>query len=83
MSALEGLDDDHATATVWARLGEGRRFGVLGGVGVLGLGGRHGEQFAGTDDVAGAPAIGKEAVVSDAVEALGQDVDKEASDELR
>ncbi len=42
-------------------MGEGRRFGVLGGLGVMGVGGRHGEQFAGTGDVAGAPAIGKEA----------------------
>ncbi len=37
--------------------------------------GRHGEQFAGTGDVAGARAVGEEAVVADAVEALGQDVD--------
>ncbi len=53
MSGLEGLDDDHGSAAVWARLGEDRRFGVLGGLGVVGLGGRHGEQLAGTGDVAG------------------------------
>ncbi len=83
LSGLEGLDDDHGSAAVWAGLGEGRRFGVIGAVGVVGLGGRHGEQFAGTGDVAGAAAVGEQTVVADAVEALGQDVDKKASDELR
>ncbi len=83
MSGLEGLDDDHGSAAVWAELGEGRWFRVIGGLGVMGLGGRHGEQFAGTGDVAGAPAIGKEAVVSDAVESRWQHVDEEAPDELR
>ncbi len=68
-AAHEGLDDDHGSAAARAGLGEGRRFGVIG------LGGRHGEQFAGTGDVAGARAVGEEAVVADAVEALGQDVD--------
>ncbi len=76
MSGLEGLDDDHGSAAAGAGLGEGRRFGVIGGVGVVGLGGRHGEQFAGTGDVAGAPAIGKEPVMADAVETGRQVSDK-------
>ncbi len=82
MCGFEGLDDDHGSTAVGAGLGEDRRFGVIGGVGVVGLGGRHGEQFAGTGDVAGAAAVGKEPVMADAVEALGQDVDEEAADEL-
>ncbi len=41
------------------------------------------EQLAGTGEVLDAPAIGKKAVVADAVEALGQDVNEEAADELR
>ncbi len=83
LSALEGLDDDHGSAAVGTWLGEGRRFRVIGGLGVIGLGGRHAEQLAGTGDVASAPAIGEEAVVSDAVESQWQHVDEEASDELR
>ncbi len=82
LSALEGLDDDHGSSAVWARLGEGRRFRVIGGLGVIGLGGRHGEQLAGTGDVSSAPAIGKEPVMADAVETGRQDVDKKAADEL-
>ncbi len=82
LSALEGLDDDHCSAAMWARLDEDRRFRVIGGVGVIGLGGRHAEQFAGQGDVAGAPAIGKQSVVTDAVETVGWDVNEEAADEL-
>jgi hypothetical protein len=43
---------------------------------------RHIEQVPGSGDVAGAAAIGEEAVVADAVEAVGQNVDQEAADEL-
>ena len=42
----------------------------------------HGEQFAGARDVVGALAAGEQAVVADAVEAVGQHVDQEAADEL-
>ncbi len=75
LSALEGLDDDHGSTAVWARLGKGRRFRVIGGLGVIGLGGRHAEQLADTGEVFGAPAIGKEPVMADAVEPRRQDVD--------
>ena len=55
-------------------------------IGLLGLGlfrqGCEIEQFAGESQVFGASAIGKEPIVADAVEALGQDVEQEASDEL-
>ena len=40
------------------------------------------EQLAGACDVVGAGGLGEQAVVADAVEALGQDVDEEAADEL-
>jgi hypothetical protein len=60
LSALEGLDDDHGSAAMWARLDEGRRFGVLGGLGVIGLGGRHAEQLAGTVDVAGVLTVSQD-----------------------
>ena len=43
---------------------------------------RYGEQLAGARDIGGAVAIGKQTVVADAVEAVGQDVDEEAADEL-
>ncbi len=42
----------------------------------------NGEQLAGAGDVVGARAAGEQAVVADAVEACGQDVDQEAADEL-
>ena len=44
--------------------------------------GRHGEQLACPRDVGGAIAVGKQPVVADAVEALGQHVHEEAPDEL-
>ena len=42
----------------------------------------NGEQLARAGDVVGAGAAGEQAVVADAVEALRQDVDQEAADEL-
>ncbi len=83
VSGLEGLDDDHGSPAGRAGIGEHRR--------LIGIGDRIGlapwcwdaEQLAGSGDVAGAPAIGEEAVVADAVEARGQHVDEEAADELR
>ncbi len=43
---------------------------------------RHADELAGACDVVGAGGSGEQAVVADAVEAFGQDVDQEASDEL-
>ena len=48
----------------------------------LGLCRRHVEQSRASGDVVGACAAGEQAVVADAVEAVRQDVDQEAADEL-
>ena len=80
----EPLDDHHATAAAWTRVRE--RFGLVGlGTAVipgLGLCRRHVQQAARSSDVVGAGAAGKQAVVANAVEAVRQDVDQEAADEL-
>ena len=80
----EGLDDAHATAAA--------RAGVLGRIRLFGLcvGSLDGidrdewncEQLADTRDVVGAGWAGQQAVVTDAMEALWQDVHQEATDEL-
>ena len=78
MAALEGLDDDHvpAAARAW-RVGIGRFDGRL-------IDGRRcdREQLAGAFETGLASASGEEAIVADAVEAVGQHVDQETADEL-
>src|SRR6266576_1013161 len=75
-TALEDLDDDHATAAAWTSW--------LAGIGSGGPAFRfcNGEQFTRTCDVVGASAFGEQAVVADAVQALRQHVDEEAANEL-
>src|SRR6266496_4182784 len=80
-AALEDLDDDHATAAAWARAREGRLVAIIT-IGSIALGLLATEQLAGACDVVGAGGLGEQAVVADAVQALGQDVDEEAADEL-
>ena len=65
-------------------MGECLRLTVLGAVGITGrfLRCRHVKQPARSRDVFRAPAIGEEAVVSNAVETVGQEVDQNAADEL-
>src|ERR1700751_5153508 len=70
----EGLDDAPAAAAAWTG---GRRPNIS-----IGLRLWHGEQFARPRDVVGTGGLGEQAVVADAVEALRQDVDEEAADEL-
>ena len=77
-TALEDLDDDHATAAAWTS----RLAGIDGGSGGLGLGFWNGEQLTRASDVVGARALGEQAVVADAVKAVRQHVDEEAADEL-
>ena len=63
---------------------KGLRLAVAGAVGVTGriLWRRDVEQLTRAGKVLGAPAVGEETVVSDAVKSVGQDVDQEAADEL-
>ena len=81
---MEDLNDDHATATARTRIGECLRLTTAGAVGVTGrvLWSRDVEQLTRSGEVLGAPAVGEETVVADAVETVGQDVDQEAADEL-
>ena len=60
------------------------RLTVAGAVSIAGriLWRRYVEQLTRSGDVLGAPAIGEEAVVPDAVESVGQHMDQEAADEL-
>jgi hypothetical protein len=60
------------------------RLTIAGAVGVTGriLWRRYVEQLTRSREVLGAPAVGEETVVSDAVKSVGQDVDQEAADEL-
>ena len=60
------------------------RLTTAGAVGVTGrvLWRRDVEQLTRAGKVLGAPAVGEETVVSDAVETVGQDVDQEAAYEL-
>src|SRR5215208_72294 len=75
----EALDDDEATAAA----GAGRRWWlVVGGLGVGLIRGNWGEQGPDPGDVGDPRSTGEEAVVADAVEAVGQDVKQEAADEL-
>ncbi len=82
MSGLEGLDDDHGSAAGRAGIGEHRRLLGIGDGIELAPWCWDAEQPTGAGQVLGAPAVGEQSVVADAVEALGQDVDEEASDEL-
>ena len=78
-AAREGLDDDHAAAATWTcRLVVIRSISI----GRFALRLWPNEQFADARDVVGAGGLGQQAVVTDAVEALGQDVDEESADEL-
>ena len=82
-AALEDLDNDHATAAAWARAREGRLVAIMMiGIGSLALGLLATEQLAGAIDVVGAGGLGEQAVVADAVQALGQYVRQKAPNEL-
>src|SRR3954464_10882145 len=75
----ETLDDDGATAAA----GAGRRWWlVVGGLWGGLIRGNWGEQVPDPGDVGDPRSTGEEAVVADAGEAVGQDVQQEAADEL-
>src|SRR2546429_9893021 len=75
-AAREGLDDDHAAAATWTC-----RLVVIRSISI----GRFAlrlwphEQIADARDVVGAGGLGQQAVVTDAGEALGQDVGEESA----
>ena len=74
---LKDLDDDHTTAAAgaWQRQIRQRRVLDRRRCG-------YSEQLPGTRNVGRAASAGKEAVVTDAVEALRKDVEQEAADEF-
>jgi len=79
---LEGLDDDHTPAT--ARAGTGQLALIVGACFFLRLfdAGGNAQELTEASEVGHAAAIGKQSVVADAVEALGNDVHEEAANEL-
>ena len=83
-ATLEGLDDGHAAAAAWARIGESGRFSENMGICLVGLSlrGRRVEQLPCSGEVYATVSSGEEAVVADAMEAPRQDVDEETADEL-
>src|ERR1700757_370603 len=84
-AGLESLDDEHAAAAARARTCERLFWIVLAGfLGRILLSRRWGEvqELAHGVNRFGAIAAGEQAIVAYAVEALGQDVDEEAADEL-
>ncbi len=80
ISALDDLDDDHLAAAAWTRGSDISRFDQPSVGGRIARGDR--EQLAGALEIILACAAGEQAVVADAVKALGQGVQQEAADEL-
>src|SRR5690242_6029595 len=77
--SAEELDDDEATAAA----GAGRRsWLVVGGLWGGLIRGNWGEQVPYPGDVGDPRSTGEEAVVADALEAIGQDIEQAAADEL-
>src|SRR6266536_6610644 len=83
-AALEGLDDDHASAAARTWMRERGRLSAITGIciGGLILRNRRVEQLAYPPEVVDAGAVGEQAVVADAMEPAWQHVDQEAADEL-
>src|SRR6185503_11737164 len=83
-AAREDLDDKHAAAAARAWMRRCLRLFAVNrvGRGALALRLRDGEQLTCSRDVLGPLAAGEQAIVADAVEAAGEHMDEEASDEL-
>ena len=77
--AFEGLDDAHAPAAAGARRAPFDGFGRFDG---LGRWRRHGEEFSGARYLGLARGTCEQAVVTNAVEALWQDMEQESPNEL-
>ena len=80
--ARQDGEDDHGAAAARAALGGALLDGILGPVWRAVPGRRRVEQPAAERELGGAVAVGEEAVVADAVEAVRQGVQQEAADEL-
>src|SRR5580692_718766 len=83
-AGFEGLDNDHAPAAARTSV---PRLVFVSTRGVIAVAARRGwvgcaEEPAGQCDIGGSVGIGEEAIVTDAMEPVGQDVDQEAADEL-
>src|SRR5438445_11800090 len=83
-AALENLDRDHAAAAARAEMRWSCRLVGIDRtrIGIVVLRHCDGEQLAGPRDVVGAGRSGEQAVVADAGEAVRQQLEKEAADEL-
>jgi len=90
-AAREGLDDAHASAIAGTDLGRRLRFGVFRVRRVVARADvarrlsrpvACGDEVSQATDVVGASGAGEEAIVADAVEAVGQHVQEKAADEL-
>jgi hypothetical protein len=78
--AFENLDDDHAAATAWAW--RSRIFCCDGSNRLRRWLWRNREQFSRTREIYFTATAGEQAVVADAVEALWEDMQEKAPDEL-
>jgi|SRR4249919_3796559 hypothetical protein len=74
----EGLDDGHASAAAGTGWEPGEWFWHFDTLWRR----CHGEQFAGSRDIGLAGGTGEQAIMADAVEAMWQDMEQEAADEL-
>src|SRR6516164_1607630 len=81
-AGCKGLNDDHAAATARTQMRGGRRLGGTAVVVSQDLRFWYGEQFARLCKVFRARRLSQKSVVTNAMEALRQDVAEEAADKL-
>ena len=83
-ASFEAFDDHHCAAAFRARIVWRGRINAFVGcrLGALNVVNWHVDELSGQLDIAGAAAVGEQAVMSDAMEAARQDVEEEAADEL-
>src|SRR5436305_14099733 len=83
-AGFEGLDDDHPPAAARASIPLFVGVTIFGVIARRARGSRvgYGQEPADQCNVVGPVGIGEEAVVTDAMKSVGQDMDQEAADEL-
>ena len=81
---IEALDDPHATAATWTgwRLTLGNTLAVMILAAAVGRNDRHIEELSTKREFVCAMAVGEQTVVPNAVEAVRENVEQEATDEL-